>query len=249
MIILPGETQPYLFAHRGYSKIAPENTLAAFQEALSRKIPGVELDIHLCRSGELVVTHDDNLIRVTGTDGIVENLDYSEMKKLDAGKWKDSKFTGERLPLLQDVFDLLGSNVYYDIEIKSRKTARTGIETKLFELIKLYKLEERCIVSSFNPMPLKYFKQSSSQIPTAIIYSVTDELPWYLRHGEGKWIASADILKPEYVKINKTSMFVNNTIGRRPILPWTIDDPEEAARLISLGVNGIISNDPGGLNL
>lgn len=249
MIIFPGEPEPYLFAHRGYSKIAPENTLASFQEALNYQIPGIELDIHLCRSGELLVTHDHNLVRVTGFDGIIENLDYSEMKHLDAGKWKNEKYAGERLPLLQDVFDLLGSRVYYDIEIKSRKTSRTGIENKLFELIRLYKLEERCIVSSFNPMSIKYFKQTAPQIPTAIIYSVTKELPWYLQHGEGKWIASADILKPDHIKVNKASMLLNKTIGGRPILPWTIDDPKEAQRLIQAGVNGIISNDPAGLGM
>jgi glycerophosphoryl diester phosphodiesterase len=248
-MIYPGEKEPYLFAHRGYSKIAPENTLAAFDEAVNRKIPGVELDIHLCKSGELVVTHDDNLVRVTGFDGIVEDYDYADIKNLDCGKWKDPKFTGEKLPLLQDVFDLLGNKVYYDIEIKCRKTAETGIEKKLFELIKSYGLDERIIVSSFNPMPLKYFKKIAPHIPTAIIYCVSDELPWYLRHGEGKWLGSADILKPEHIKINRVSMLLNHIIKRGPVLPWTVDDPEEATRLIKAGVNGIISNDPGSLKL
>ena len=249
MIIYPGEKQPYLFAHRGYSKLAPENTLSAFQEALNHKIPGIELDIHLCSSGELVVTHDDNLERVTGFNGIIENLDYSEIKHLDAGRWKNEKFSGERLPLLQDVFDLTGDSVYFDIEIKSKKTKRTGIEIKLLELIRRYKLEQRCIVSSFNPMPLRFFKQTAPQIPTAIIYSVTDELPWYLRHGEGKWIAAADILKPDHVKINGASMFLHKTIGGRTVIPWTVDDPKEAVRLIKAGVSGIISNDPSGLDI
>ena len=72
MEILPGEKQPYLFAHRGCSKDAPENTLAAFELARQRGMPGIELDIHLCKSGELIVTHDDNLRRVTGADIAVE---------------------------------------------------------------------------------------------------------------------------------------------------------------------------------
>lgn len=248
-MIYPGENEPYIFAHRGCSKIAPENTLTAFSEAVDRKIPGVELDIHLCKSGELVVTHDDNLIRVTGFDGKVEDFDYSEIKKLDCGKWKGSKYAGERIPLLQDVFDLLGDRVYYDIEIKCRKTSETGIEQKLFELLRSYNLEERIIVSSFNPMPLKHFKKAAPHMPTAIIYCNSDELPWYLRHGEGKLIAAADIIKPEHVKINKASMLFNRLTKRGPVLPWTVDDPEIAARLIKAGVNGIISNDPGGLNL
>jgi len=244
MNIYPGEKEPYIFAHRGCSKAAPENTLAAFEEALNQKIPGVELDIHLCKSGELIVTHDDNLKRVTGFDGLVEDLSYTEMKKLDAGSWKDSRFSNQGLPLLEDVFDLLGSKVYYDIEIKSRKTSNTGLEEKLAALIKKRNLDQRCIVSSFNPFPLRFFKKSAPHVPTAIIYCNDGELPFYLHHGEGKWIASADILKPDQKKINRGSMFFNHTIGRRPILPWTVDDPEAALRLLKLGVAGIISNDP-----
>jgi glycerophosphoryl diester phosphodiesterase len=247
MNIYPGEKEPYIFAHRGCSKAAPENTLAAFEEALNQKIPGVELDIHMCKSGELVVTHDDNLKRVTGFDGLVEDLNYIEMKKLDAGRWKDSRFAGEKLPLLQDVFDLLGSNVYYDIEIKSRTTKNIGLEEKLAALINDRGLQQRCIVSAFNPFPLKFFKKAAPSIPTAIIYCSDDELPFYLRHGEGKWIASADILKPDHKKINRGSMFFNHTLGRRPVLPWTIDDPVTAVKLIKLGVEGIISNDPAGI--
>ncbi len=244
MEILPGEKQPYLFAHRGCSKDAPENTLAAFELARQRGIPGIELDIHLCKSGELIVTHDDNLRRVTGADIAVEEAFYADIRNLDAGKWKDEKFAGEKLPLLQDVFDLLGGSVYYDIEIKSRKTSETGIEQLLFSMLKQYGLEERCIVSSFNPIPVRTFKEKAPHIPTAIIYSVDQEVPWYLRHGEGRWIAGADILKPNYTKVNSGFNFVNLLTGRRPVLPWTVDDPETAAHLLKSGASGIISNTP-----
>ena len=244
MLIYPGEQEPYLFAHRGCSKAAPENTLAAFDEALKRGIPGVELDIHLCASGELVVTHDDNLKRVTGVDALVEETDFSKIRELDAGSWKDDRFRGERIPLLEDVFDLLGSRVYYDIEIKCRKTDETGLEQKLLTLIEQYSLEQRCVISSFNPIPIKTFKRLAPDIPTAIIYCCDSELPWYLRHGEGRWIASADILKPEHIKINRLSMFFNHVLGRMPVIPWTVDDAETASRLVGLGVQGIISNVP-----
>ncbi|MDC7127187.1 MAG: glycerophosphodiester phosphodiesterase family protein [Spirochaetales bacterium] len=249
MKLFPGEKTPYIFAHRGYSKIAPENTLPAFQEVLNNKVPGIELDIHLCKSGELVVTHDDNLSRVTGCNAIVEDLSFDEIKKLDAGKWKAQNFAGTHIPLLRDLFDLVGNKAYYDIEIKTMKTNKTGITEKLFDLIKLYRLEERCMVSSFNPMPIKFFKQKAPHIPTAIIYSSDKEVPWYLRSGEGKWIAQTDILKPDHKKVTKQSMFFNSKIGRRPVIPWTVDDQNEAKRLLDAGVRGIISNDPGNLKI
>lgn len=249
MIIYPGEKRPYILAHRGYSSVAPENTLPAFEEALNRNVPGIELDIHLCRSGELIVTHDDNLKRVTGVDALVEDQNFSDIKELDAGGWKAPKYAGEKIPLLQDVFDLLGNKVYYDIEIKSRAIKKTGIEEKLKSLIMEYKLEERCIVSSFNPMPLKFFKEMSANIPTAIIYSDSDGVPWYLRNGQGRWIASADILKPGHKKVKKGFNFWNKISGDRTVISWTVDDPGEASRLIAAGVSGIISNDPEALLL
>lgn len=240
--IYPGENSPLLYGHRGYSSIAPENTLPAFQELLNHNIPGVELDIHLCSSGELIVTHDHNLKRVTGVDMLIENADYSSINKLDAGRWKDEKFAGTKLPLLREVFDLLGSRLYYDIEIKSESTEKTGLEDSLFKLIKEYKLEERVMVSSFNPMPVKFFKKTAPHIPTAIIYSKDEDLPWYLRHGEGRWIAATDILKPYHKMIKKAR-------GSRPFVTWTVDEPEEAERLIAAGVKGIISNRPAELGI
>ena len=138
----------------------------------------------------------------------------------------------------------MGKNVYYDIEIKSRSASKTGIEDKLDALIRSNGLEERCIISSFNPMPLKFFKKISPNIPTAIIYCSNGELPWYLRLGEGRWIAGADILKPAHKKVNKLLTGFNRIAGSRPVLPWTVDEPEEAERLLKAGVSGVISNDP-----
>lgn len=241
-VIYPGAGRPLLFGHRGYSSIAPENTLYAFEEILNRKIPGVEFDVHLCSSGELVVTHDHNLKRVTGFDGLVENTDYSVIKKLDAGRWMDDKYAGARIPLLKDVFDLLGSDVYYDIEIKSDSVKKSGIETALFNLIKEYRLEERVVVSSFNPVQLRFFKKHAPHIPAAIIYSDDPEVPWYLRHGQGRWIVPADILKPAFKLIKKGA-------GKLPVIAWTVDSGEVAERLLSAGVSGIISNKPAELGL
>ena len=249
MEIFRGESLPLLFAHRGYSSIAPENTLAAFSEALVRKIPGIEFDIHLCKSGELVVTHDDNLKRVTGHDAAVEDCDWELIRKLDAGSWKDSRFKGERIPLLEDVFALCGDSVYYDIEIKTRSHSSTGIEKPLLELIRKHGLQKRCIVSSFNPIPIRDFKRIEAGIPTAIIYSTDKEVPWFLRRGQGRWIASADILKPDRKLVGPVSALWNRLPGKRPVLAWTVDDPADAALLLKRGVKGIISNDPGSLGL
>ena len=122
-------SRPLLFAHRGYSAKAPENTIAAFKLAWESGIPGVELDVHLCKSGEMVVFHDDDLERITGTAGTVESTDLETLKSLDAGN-------GERIPLLSEVFEAAPEHAYFDIEMKV--AYRNGRELSL-EAAKLIK--------------------------------------------------------------------------------------------------------------
>ncbi|MEW5816226.1 MAG: glycerophosphodiester phosphodiesterase family protein [Spirochaetota bacterium] len=239
-----GIRYPLLYAHRGCSTLAPENTLPAFQYVLDLKIPGVELDIHMCKSGEVVVTHDLSLKRVTGYEGLVADTDYETISKLDAGFWFDKKYTGTRIPLLNEVFELLGKNVYYDIEIKHRKMKTGPLEKKLLELISEYDLTERCIISSFNPFALREVRALTRDIQVAIIYSNHEDVPVILRNGEGRLISSCEILKPHSPKVNKLWMFAYNTMLRYPVLPWTVDDEDEARFLLDLGVQGLISNVP-----
>lgn len=241
---LPFEKKPLLFAHRGVSSLAPENTLASFKLAKEMGIPGIELDIHPCKTGELVVFHDDNVKRICGKDVSIEELSLKEIKDLDAGIWKDKKFANEKIPTLRELFECLGNEVYYDIEIKHRSKERAGVEEKLAELVREFKLENKIVISSFNPFPLKWAKEVMPTIPTGIIYCNDAELPKILRLGEGKWIASCDFLKPQHTKVNPVSVFFNKTLGGRKIIPWTVDSKEVAKKLLKDGVTGLISNRP-----
>ncbi|HDQ14938.1 MAG TPA: glycerophosphodiester phosphodiesterase, partial [Sediminispirochaeta sp.] len=92
--LFPFAQYPLLFGHRGCSIIAPENSMAAFQQILDHKVPGVELDVHMCKSGELVVTHDSNLKRVTGLDADVEDTHWEQIRELEAGSWFSESYRG-----------------------------------------------------------------------------------------------------------------------------------------------------------
>lgn len=243
--ILPRFPRPLLFAHRGCSAAAPENTLAAFREARAQGIPGIELDIHLAENGELLVIHDDDLERTTGFKGSVETTPFETIRQLDAGGWKGEEFRGEGVPTLREVFELLGSSVYYDIELKSRVHGPSGMEAPLLNLIREFQLNDQVLISSFNPLALKAIKAADPAIPTAVIYCSSKELPWYLRRGEGRWLCGCEIIKPEHIKVNAISSWFNRRLTGRPILPWTVDDREEGKRLLDAGCLGLISNDPG----
>jgi len=243
--LFPHAKRPLLFGHRGYSELAPENTLLAFDLCVAHKIPGVELDIHLCKTGELVVIHDHKLQRLAGVDGEVEELSFVDLRRLDVGAHKDKKFTGERIPLLEELFEKHGKNLYYDIELKVHGYKDTGIARKTWEMIQAYQLEEFCLVSSFNPFAIRYFNRVSRKaIPTASIYCESKEVPKILRHGWGRHIAQSTVLKPEQKQVTQKLLHKFSTKKGYPIVTWTINDKIEGEKLIKLGVDGLISNDP-----
>ncbi|MDA3938530.1 MAG: glycerophosphodiester phosphodiesterase family protein [Spirochaetia bacterium] len=235
---------PLLFGHRGCSKAAPENTMASFQKILDNNIPGIELDVQLCSSGEIVVIHDLNLKRTTGMDALVSDTNLEDIKKLDAGSWFDKSFEGEKIPTLDEVFELMGTKVYYDIEIKHRNRHHGELEKKLTAKISEWEFGSRVIISSFNPMAIAGVRKTNSELNTAIIYTNWKELPWYLRNGGGKYICKPNILKPTRHKINPLTMFINKIIEGYTVVTWTEDDPDKVKKYINMGVDGIVTNVP-----
>lgn len=244
--LLPGRERPLLFAHRGLSSEAPENTMAAFRLARDYGIPGIELDIHLTKDGKIVVIHDGNTKRTSpGSDTDVENAPYAALSGLDIGSWKDARYGAERVALLADVLEEFAPAMYFDVEIKAATASDRGLEAALASLLSAMGLGADCIaVSSFNPIAIKRFKACSPSIPTGIIYCDSKELPAYLRQGQGRWIGRTDFLKPKYDMVKPLNMALRRGLGGRPVLPWTIDDPAEAARVRGLGCAGVISNKP-----
>ncbi|WP_320129560.1 glycerophosphodiester phosphodiesterase family protein [uncultured Sphaerochaeta sp.] len=238
--------KPMLFGHRGYSSIAPENTLSAFAMCVERGIPGVELDVHLCKTGELVVVHDSNLKRVSGQDVIVEELTFQELRKIDVGSHKGSAYEGEQIPLLSELFRTCSDKLYYDIELKASDIKNHGLEQKTWETICAFDLEKNCMISSFNPISLRRFNTLTHfALPTAVIYSDGEGVPRIFRHGWGRHIARCNYLKPDKAQVTNQTMEKFHTKKGYPICSWTVNSKEDAKTLLDMGVEGIISNNPG----
>jgi len=235
---------PLLFGHRGCSKVAPENTLASFSKVLENNVPGVELDVHLCASGEIVIIHDLNLKRTTGMDALISETTLEDIKKQDAGSWFSTSFKNERVPTLDEVFKLMGTKVYYDIEIKHQNRQHGELEKKLTEKVMEWGFQDRVIISSFNPIAILGVRIANPQLNTAIIYTKWKELPWYLRRGGGKYICKPNILKPTRHLINPLTMFINKKIESYTVITWTEDDLNKAEKYINMGVDGIVTNVP-----
>jgi glycerophosphoryl diester phosphodiesterase len=109
-------SRPVVIAHRGASRLAPENTMVAFRRALDLGADGIELDVHESRDGELVVMHDFMLMRTTGAHGFVHEHDAAYLRRLDAGSWFDLTYARERVPLLGEVLEL--PDCAFEVELK-----------------------------------------------------------------------------------------------------------------------------------
>jgi glycerophosphoryl diester phosphodiesterase len=235
-----------IYGHRGSSARAPENTIASFRALIEDGARAVELDVHRCRSGEIVVAHDDDLSRTAGRDTRIRDTDLGELRKHDVGSWFSAEFSGERVPLMDEVFDLLGAGFRYDIEIKhyGRESPAGLLEEDLARMLNKRGLEDHCIVSSFDPLVVRRFNRTGSRARSALIYGERSKMPFLLRGGRSRVLCGPSVIKPHHREV--TGQLIDREHRRGvAVLPWTVDDPERAKELHALGVDGIITNVPG----
>jgi len=261
--LLPERKRPLVFAHRGCSSLAPENTMASFKKARECGAPGIELDIHVTLDGKLIVAHDDNFLRTAlpgnnGNGKKVEELTLDEIRHIDVGSFFGKEWQSERPPLLEDVLEEFCPDMYVDIELKSRKRKDDPLPILLAEKLKSLNqtISPSVTVSSFNPFCLKTFKEEWKKIqnanaakkimdiPTAIIWCADREVPPILRYGFGRFLSGCDYLKPIHEQVTAfTALWLSKMIGWS-IVPWTVDDSLLAKKMICLGCEGIITNRP-----
>ncbi len=243
--MFPSLARPVVFAHRGFSHVAPENTMSAFKACIDHGVRAIEIDIHLCASGDLVVIHDHTVKRVSGEDGVVEDMSIKDLKQLEVGSWFSEEFQGERIPLLEEVFEAYGDSFCFNIEMKSREKRDFGLAEKTCRLVEHYGLSDRCIVSSFNPLQVRYVeKHSRTDISTAVIFADKPDVPRYLRRGMGRFLTTGCILQVDHRQVTPKWFRRFHDRKRYHVIPWTVDDPGRIRELLSLGVDGIVSNNP-----
>jgi glycerophosphoryl diester phosphodiesterase len=232
---------PAIIAHRGASAHAPENTLAAFRLAVDQEADGIEFDVHLSVDGEVVVIHDANLERTTNGSGTVYDKTLSELKQFDAGSWFGAQFAGQLLPTLGEVFEVAGDRLFVNVELKGPGLFTSALPTRVVEIVRQYDFGDRVIISSFNPWLLR---QTAKLMPEAKIG---------LLLSPGACAALVRVLSkptvtpwsyhPHYSTV--TSSFIKRASQEnRPVLAYTVNQPEEILRLCALGIYGIITDDP-----
>ena len=122
LFVTPGENMPErgICAHRGAMDTYPENTLAAFREAVRLGVQMIEWDVRMTRDGGLVIMHDPTVDRTTDGHGAVSEKTLAEIKQLDAGSWKSAAFKGERVPTLEEALEIIPDNIWLNVHIKGK---------------------------------------------------------------------------------------------------------------------------------
>ncbi|GGA32281.1 glycerophosphoryl diester phosphodiesterase [Kroppenstedtia guangzhouensis] len=226
-----------IFAHRGFSAAAPENTMAAFRLAAEAGADGLELDVHLSKDREVVVIHDETVSRTTDGKGKVRELTLEELRRLDAGSRFGREFAGEKIPLLHEVLELaVQKNLWLNIELKNNKFPDPALEEKVLELTARFGLTRKVIFSSFNHYSLRRLKEKQPEVDTALLYMARLIEPWHYADRVG-----ADSLHPYWPTVTEEVIRSCRERGLN-LRPFTVNQAREMRRLIRLGVNGIITD-------
>lgn len=251
---LPLPSRPLRIAHRGASARAPENTLAAFREAIRLGADAVELDVHLSADGVPVVIHDETVDRTTGGHGAVAALAYRDLRRLDAGAWFSSRFRGERIPALKEVLELARGRCGLNIEIKEppargrRPPAKArhplqaarpdAVARAVAQALLRAAFKEPVVVSSFSARALRQARAAMPRIPLGLLAS---------RSLRGLRAVHRSVRLHAVHPHVRLASIRRVRLARRlglAVVFWTVNDPRLMRRLIALGCDGLMTDDP-----
>ncbi len=219
-----------IIAHRGYSGAAPENTLDAFAKAADIGADMIELDVQMTADGELVVFHDSDLKRITGVDGAVSEWTLADIKTLDAGN-------GERIPTLDEVIELISpTELGIYLELKDIGESDTFVQ-KVVETVNRYSMQDRVLYASFNYEYLCMIKEDEENAKILCNTSIGDPEKLLNEY-------PADCYGVNRENINQDTIRKLKEAGKT-VYVWTVNTPVQMRNAITLGADGIVTNEPG----
>jgi len=235
---------PAIVAHRGASRSAPENTLAAFRRAHEEGARWVEFDVKLARDGEPVVIHDETLERTTTGRGRVAETPLAALRTFDAGAWFGPGFAGERIPLLDEVLDLLAElGMGFNLEIKpcpGREAETAAAAVRAVEA-RWPAAAPLPVLSSFKAESLRAARRAGPDLPLGYLAATLPE----------DWLAQVRALGCRAVHPGHRSLTAGQVRAAKaaglPILTWTVNEPERARQLRGWGVDCLITDTPAAL--
>ncbi len=231
--------KPLIWAHRGASGHAPENTIPAFLMAAAMQADGVELDVQMTKDGELVVCHDETVDRTSNGAGSIADLTLRELKALDfcCG---NLAYEGVRIPTMEEVLDALKpTGMTINIELKTGVCFYPGLEEKLMALVSRKGWQERVIYSSFNHVTLQNIHRLDPEAKTGVLYA--DGLADPVAYGRS---LGARALHPAFYNLQYPGFLRACAEDGMDINVWTVNTEEELRRCGEWSVHAVITNYP-----
>ena len=219
------------FGHRGAKAYSPENTIASVKKALDIGVDGIEIDVHRCASGEIIVFHDFTLDRMTNGTGEVNLYTWGQLQSLQI-------LGNHQIPKLEEVLDVIDKSCVVNIELKGKNTAEAT-----YNIIDHYIKSKdwkpsHFLVSSFQSSELKRMSQLMPHVELAILTKASVEEAIELAK-----VVNSRTLHPNYALLSRSNVYDAQQRGFT-INTWTVNDQETIERMKSYGVNGIISDYP-----
>lgn len=232
-----------VWAHRGASAYAPENTIEAFKKAVEMHADGVETDVHLTLDGELVISHDETLERVSNGHGKIPDKTLKELKTLDFS-YNHPGYSNVPILTMREFMEyVVNTDLYLDIEMKYSGTRWDETNEKMAAMAKEFGLTDRIIYSSFVPEPLLKLKKISGS-KVGFLYYYKETLPevdvlWKYTYEKG-----FDAVHPDLSYNTNAEMFQYCSEKGIQINPWTINEEADMVVAYKAGVNAVITNKP-----
>ena len=234
-----------IIAHRGASHEAPENTVAAARLAFAQNADAVEIDVHLSRDRKIVVMHDDNTRRTTGHHAPIAEQSLADLKKLDAGSWKNARFENERVPQLEEILAVVPPGKRFFIEVKCGAEIVAALARVLAEALQNGFQASQLVVIGFDFETLSAAKRALPELPMLWLLELSREA----RPAVKTIIEAARAANFEGVDVGAgthldAALVEEFHAAQLQFYVWTVDDFAEARRLQTLGVDGITTNRP-----
>jgi glycerophosphoryl diester phosphodiesterase len=230
-----------IIAHRGGRRWAPENSMSAFKKSIAAHVDGIEFDIHKCKSGELVICHDEDVARTADGAGLIKDLTLAELRKFDFGPKYGHGFKDEHIATLEELLKVVDGKLVMNIEIKNSPIRYPGIEEDLLKLLESYKYPDKIVISSFDHDCLARISKRTSKYRLATLMDcLVYDLPGYSKKvGAKNWHPEFEGIRPDSVKAaHEAGLTVN---------PWTVNGEKAWQSAKDMHVDGIITDDPEGL--
>jgi glycerophosphoryl diester phosphodiesterase len=232
-----GAELPAIIAHRGASAVETENTVPAFARARADGAEGVELDVMTCATGEVVVFHDDDLMRLAGRPERIADTSFAVLR---AATLK----SGAKIPTLEEVFEACGPEMLINIELKARGRGIAGLAPlvdRVADTIERAGGAGRVLVSSFHPWAVRLWMKRLPAVPAGLLFEHESALP-LRRAWAAAWLRPF-ALNPEFVLCSAERVADWHRRGYM-VNVWTVDAPAELAACRRMRVDGVITNNP-----